>query len=331
MRLLVKISLALVAVVIILGAYTRLTDAGLGCPDWPGCYGFLGVPKSTEALNQAAIAFPDSPVEHHKALNEMVHRYAAGLLGLLVLAIAVVALRQRNAVPRQPVKLPLLLLALIIFQAALGMWTVTMNLQPLIVMGHLLGGFSTASLLWLLHLRMQNQLPGRSMMNGDTPLRKLAPLAAFALVVVVLQIALGGWIAANYAALACTELPFCEGNWTERLDIAGAFSVPTAETYQYGAHDYAERMTMHVAHRIGAVITLVVLGWLLVKGWLTAASSSGKRILNAIAILLIVQFALGISNVVLMLPLGIAVAHNAVGGLLLLSLVTLNYYIARKA
>ena len=327
MRTLVKFSLMFAVVVIVLGAYTRLTDAGLGCPDWPGCYGFLSVPQSAESVDMAASAFPDAPFESEKAWNEMVHRYAAGILGLLILAIAVVAYRQRHAIPRKPLKLPILLLALVIFQAALGMWTVTMNLQPVVVMGHLLGGFSTISLLFLLSLRLNRH----QLMGVDTAMRRLGGLAAFALIVVICQIALGGWVAANYAALACTELPICEGNWSERLDILGAFSVPAADSYQYGAHDYPERMTIHVAHRVGAIVTLLVVGYLLIKGWRNAQSRLMKANLNMIALLLVVQIALGISNVVFMLPLGIAVAHNAVGALLLLSLVALNYNIARKA
>lgn len=324
MRALVKFSLLLTLVVIVLGAYTRLTDAGLGCPDWPGCYGELTVPKSAE---QAAIAFPDAPLETQKAWNEMIHRYAAGSLGLFILAIAISALVRVRKHPEQPVKLPLLLLVLVIFQAALGMWTVTMNLQPLIVMGHLLGGFSTLSLLYLLHLRLQRI----HMPMGDAGMRKLAGLAALALLVVIAQIALGGWVAANYAALACTDLPFCEGYWTERLDVAGAFSIPEAQTYQYGAHDYAERMTMHVAHRLGAYVTTVVVALLLWFGFAKAQSKVMRRALTWVAVALVVQLALGFSNVIFMLPLKVAVAHNLVGALLLLSLVGLNYKIARNA
>ncbi|PTC00698.1 cytochrome B [Thalassospira xiamenensis] len=327
MRTLVRFSLIFALVVIVLGAYTRLTDAGLGCPDWPGCYGFLSVPKTAEHISIATSAFPDAPLEQHKAWNEMVHRYAAGILGLLILAIAIVAFRKRDDIPRKPLKLPFLLLALVIFQAALGMWTVTMNLQPIVVMAHLLGGFSTISLLYLLSLRLQRH----QLMGVDTAMRKMGGIASLALIVVIAQIALGGWVAANYAALACTQLPICEGNWSERLDILGAFSVPAADTYQYGAHDYAERMTMHVAHRIGAIVTLIVVGYLVIKGWLTARSNLFKRSINIVALLLVVQILLGLSNVIFMLPLGIAVAHNAVGVLLLMSLVALNYNIARKA
>ncbi|EKE81494.1 COX15/CtaA family protein [Idiomarina xiamenensis] len=327
MRLLVKFTVLVAFCVIILGAYTRLTDAGLGCPDWPGCYGFVGVPKTTEQLNQAQLRFPDNPVEHHKARNEMVHRYLAGSLGLLIAAIAVVAIKRRTKQPNSPLKLPILLLGLVIFQAALGMWTVTMNLQPLIVMGHLLGGFATLSLLFLLALRIQ---PYR-LAGGDPLLRRYRSFALIALFVVLAQIALGGWVAANYAALACTEFPFCEGNWWQRLDVAGAFSVPAADNYLYGAHDYDDRMTMHIAHRIGAIITSIVVLALLIKCWRQAVSNFFRRNLLIVGLLLLVQVALGISNVWFSLPLPVAVAHNAVGVLLLISLVALNYNIARKA
>ena len=153
MKKLTLFSIFLAAVVIILGAYTRLTDAGLGCPDWPGCYGNLTVPLSEEKVAQANAAYPERPVEAFKAWNEMIHRYFAGTLGVCVLAIALIALRQRDK--GTPVKLPLLLLGLIIFQAALGMWTVTLNLLPVVVMGHLLGGFSVLSCLFILYLRLR--------------------------------------------------------------------------------------------------------------------------------------------------------------------------------
>ncbi len=329
MRLLVKISVVFAFIVIVLGAFTRLTEAGLGCPDWPGCYGFMKVPSQEEHIQQAELRFPDAPVEHAKAWNEMVHRYFAGTLGLLILTIAIIAWvksRRYSHYPT-PVKLPTLLLGLVIFQAALGMWTVTMNLQPLIVMGHLLGGFSVISLLYLLSLRLSSfRLAG-----GDPELRRYRGLAFFTLLVVIGQIALGGWVAANYAAVACTELPFCEGNWTAQLDFAGAFSIPEADTYQYGAHDYNDRMTMHVMHRVGAIITFLVISALLFKCWRKAKSHFFRRSLIVIGLLLSLQILLGISNLVFQLPLWNAVAHNAVGALLLLSLVALNYNLSRKA
>lgn len=329
MRALVRFSVFLAFCVIVLGAFTRLTESGLGCPDWPGCYGFLSVPSEAEHIAQAESLYPESPVQAHKAWYEMIHRYFAGTLGIFILLIALTAWFKRRQPTHKPtpVKLPTFLLLLVVFQAALGMWTVTMNLQPLIVMGHLLGGFTIVSLLLLLYLRLAPYRVG----GGDPELRRYRGLALFALLVVFFQIALGGWVAANYAAVACTELPFCEGNWSANLDFAGAYSIPEAETYQYGAHDYNDRMTMHVVHRVGAIITTLVVAWLLFKCWRKAVSGFFRKSLFVIALLLILQIALGISNVVFGLPLWVAVSHNAVGALLLLSLVALNYNLSRKA
>ncbi len=194
-------------------------------------------------------------------------------------------------------------------------------------MGHLLGGFSILSLLYLLKLRLEPYRVG----GGDPELRRYRGLALFTLFVVLGQIALGGWVAANYAAVACTELPFCEGNWTANLDFSGAFSIPEASTYQFGAHDYDDRMTMHIVHRFGAIVTTLVVGWLLFKCWRKAVSGFFRQSLVVIGLLLILQIALGVSNVVFSLPLWVAVSHNAVGALLLLSLVALNYNLSRKA
>src|SRR5690606_4955338 len=197
--------------VIVLGAYTRLKDAGLGCPDWPGCYGFLSVPSTAAQIAEAEARFPHAPFEAHKAWPEVVHRYVASGLGLLIILINVQAFRHRRE-PGQPLKLPLLLLALVILQGLFGMWTVTLNLWPQVVTAHLLGGFTTISLLWLLTLRLFN----RPWPQPYVPIQhwiKLKPLATFCLVLVICQIALGGWVSANYAALACPELPTCQGRW----------------------------------------------------------------------------------------------------------------------
>ncbi|BDX04560.1 COX15/CtaA family protein [Planctobacterium marinum] len=325
MKTLVKVSIFLTIVVIILGAYTRLTDSGLGCPDWPGCYGHMVVPKSDEAITKAEIAFPERPLEASKAWIEMIHRYFAGTLGLLILFIFIIALKNRQQ--QTPVKLPFVILLLVIFQAALGMWTVTMNLLPVVVMGHLLGGFTLLSLLFLLHLRMKPyRIPG-----GDPRVRKYGRYATLGLFILVIQIALGGWTSANYAALACTELPICEGNWYEKLNFSGAFSVPEADNYEFGAHPYDERMTMHIVHRFGALITFLYLCWLGIRLYTSAISDRVKNQSVLMVSLLGVQIALGVSNVVFSLPIVVAVAHNAVAALLLLALILLNYTLYRKA
>lgn len=325
MKTLVKVSLILTLFVIILGAYTRLTDSGLGCPDWPGCYGHIVVPKTDSAISQAEAAFPERPLESRKAWIEMIHRYFAGALGLFILTIFVVALKNRQQ--SGPLKLPFVILLLVVFQAALGMWTVTMNLLPVVVMGHLLGGFSILSLLFLLYLRLDPyRIPG-----GDPRVRQFGKYALLGLVILVAQIALGGWTSANYAALACTELPICEGNWYEKLNFSGAFSVPEADNYEFGAHPYDERMTMHIVHRIGALITFVYLCWLAIRLYTAAISDRIKNQAVLMTVLLGVQIALGVSNVVFSLPIAVAVAHNAVAALLLLSLILINYTLYRKA
>lgn len=325
MKKLVKFSMFLTFVVIVLGAYTRLTDSGLGCPDWPGCYGHLTVPKSDTAVANAEAAFPERPLESRKAWVEMIHRYFAGTLGLFILAIAILGIKNRQQ--GTPVKLPILILFLVVFQAALGMWTVTMNLLPVVVMGHLLGGFTILSLLFLLHLRLKSfRIPG-----GDLNVRRYGKYGMLGLVILVAQIALGGWTSANYAALACTELPVCEGNWYERLEFAGAFSVPEADNYEFGVHPYEDRMTMHIVHRFGAVITFIYLCWLGIRLYTTAISDRIKNQSVLMISILGVQIALGVSNIVFSLPIAVAVGHNAVAVLLLLSLILVNYTLYRKA
>lgn len=324
MKKLVLLGVGLALVVIILGAFTRLTDAGLGCPDWPGCYGHLTVPETDAHIEAAEQAYPERPFEAHKAWNEMIHRYFAGSLGLLILAIAIVSIVKRSY--ERPLKLPLILLALVTFQAALGMWTVTMNLLPVVVMGHLLGGFSVVSLLFLLYLRMTPyRIPG-----GDPQVLPMAKFASLGIAILVVQIALGGWTSANYAALACTELPVCEGNWYERIDVGGAFSVPEAENYEFGAHNYEQRMTMHIVHRAGALITFIYLCWLAIRLYGLASSSLIKRLSMTLVVVLGVQVALGVSNVVFSLPLAVAVMHNAVAAVLLLIMVMICYTLYRK-
>ena len=324
MKKLVLVSILLAMVVIVLGAYARLTDAGLGCPDWPGCYGHLSFSKTTENIEIAQQAFPDRPFEEHKAWNEMIHRYFASALGFLILVIFINSLFSKAY--NKPVKLPLFLVFLVCFQGALGMWTVTLNLLPAVVMGHLLGGFTVLSGLFLLYLRLTPfRIPG-----GDARMRHFGKFAILGMVILTAQIALGGWTSANYAALACTELPVCQGNWYERLNFSGAFSVPEAENYEFGAHDYDERMTMHIVHRIGALITFLYLCWLGIRLYAVASSNLIKKLSTLMVLVMGVQIILGISNVVYSLPIAVAVMHNAVAACLMLVLITISYTLYRK-
>lgn len=326
MKKLVFISILLAFVVIILGAYTRLTDAGLGCPDWPGCYGQLLVPNTETTVNAANKAFPERPVEAQKAWNEMIHRYFASALGLCILIIFIWSLVRRLRDNSGPIKLPFLLLILVCFQGALGMWTVTLNLLPVVVMGHLLGGFTVLSCLFLLYIRLKKiRVPG-----GDVRIRRFAKLGLIGIVLLVGQIALGGWTSANYASLACTELPICQGNWVDKLDIGGSFSVPEAKNYEFGVHSYEERMTMHVMHRFGAIIVFLFLCWFAITLYAKASSSIIKRLTVFLILALGVQIGLGVSNVIYALPIVIATMHNAVAALLLLIMVQLTYTMYRK-
>lgn len=317
LKVLVSCAVVLAMLVILLGAYTRLTDAGLGCPDWPGCYGFLKVPEQAHHIEQAEALYPERPVESHKAWNEMTHRYFAGTLGVLILAIFFVSLRQKRLF------LPSLLLGLVIFQAALGMWTVTLALHPVVVMGHLLGGFSLLSLLALYWWQLQ---PAPFIAVKQSLKLLFWPV----LLVLSVQIALGGWTAANYAALACIQLPVCEAGWASRLNFDEAFSLHLGyDNYEYGVMSQSARVTVHVMHRIGAVITLLVVAAYAIALW---RQSSGviQQLALAVLVLLLLQFSLGLANVVLHLPLANAVAHNFVAANLVMCLAVIGYQLHRN-
>ncbi|MDR2875677.1 MAG: COX15/CtaA family protein [Methylobacillus sp.] len=300
--------------VVVLGAYVRLSDAGLGCPDWPGCYGHLSVPQAEDALAHS----PNAPLEAHKAWKEMVHRYFAGTLGLLLLALCVTAWRKRRAF-HAPVALPTALLLVVGFQAALGMWTVTLLLKPAIVSAHLLGGMTTLALLtWLAHRRFGSFSSRFGERNNA-----LKPWARLGLVILAIQIFLGGWTSSNYAALACADFPLCQGALLPPTDFTNAFHMirELGQTADGAQIPFAALTAIHWTHRLGALVTLLYLGWLAAR----TMRAPGLGALGAIiAVLLLLQIGLGISNVMFSLPLPVAVAHNAVAALLLVSLVVLN-------
>ncbi|MFT6919564.1 MAG: cytochrome c oxidase assembly protein subunit 15 [Cognaticolwellia sp.] len=326
LRKLVFVSILLAIVVVSLGAYARLTHAGLGCPDWPGCYGLVEVPKTSAQIMAAEQAFPERPVEPEKAWNEMIHRYFAGVLGLLILIIALISLKRRAQ--RGPLGLPILILIVVIFQAALGMWTVTMKLMPVVVMGHLLGGFTTLCLLLLLYLRLSDfRVPG-----GDIGLKKHFKFAVIGIFILVGQIALGGWTSSNYAALTCAELPICQAGWVEQMNFEHAFDLipPEKESYEFGHLDHASRLTIHVMHRLGAIVTTLYLFWLAIRIYLQAQAPFFKNAALSLGFILSVQVGLGISNVWFSLPLNVAVSHNVAAAMLMMSLITMTYSLKRK-
>ncbi|WP_367990216.1 heme A synthase [Vibrio sp. NTOU-M3] len=316
---LVRVALILTFIVIMLGAYTRLADAGLGCPDWPGCYGQLTVPVQQHELERASSLYPDLKVEADKAWLEMIHRYFAGTLGLVVFAITALSIKSRAV----PSFLPISISLVVVFQALLGMWTVTMKLMPVIVMGHLLGGFTLFALLALLYWRLTH---AQDQIDHLTIPPMLRLLALTSLLFLLVQIALGGWTSSNYAALMCTSLPLCEGDWRSHLDFVNAFTLiqPERETYEFGTLDYGARMTIHVVHRIGALV-VAVSTLCLIYQMLAESDSVLNRLAWRVFSLLCLQIGLGISNVVLSLPLAVAVAHNLGAALLMLSLLYVNF------
>lgn len=323
-RNLVLLALMLTLGVVSLGAFVRLSDAGLGCPDWPGCYGKLTPHHAAEAIDAAIAAQPDGPVTHVKAWKEMVHRYFAGTLGMLVLGLAVLAWRRRRDTRGGP-GLPLLLLGLIVFQALLGMWTVTQLLKPLVVTAHLLGGMTTLSLLLWLWLRERGDAAPGTVARVD----HLRGSAILALALVAIQIALGGWVSSNYAALACTDFPLCQGAWAPAMDFAHGFTVQRelGETASGELLPLAALTAIHWTHRVMALIIALYLAWLISR----LLRTPGYAALGvALAALLALQVTLGISNVLLSLPLGLAVAHNTGAALLLAALVLLNYRLGRR-
>ncbi|MGD9600212.1 MAG: heme A synthase [Gammaproteobacteria bacterium] len=305
-------------IVIVKGAYVRLSDAGLGCPDWPGCYGQLVVPATAEEVGDVA-HLDARPLEPGKAWREMIHRYLASSLGTGILLLALLAWRQRARC--SPV-IPFLLVPLVILQGLLGMWTVTWLLKPLVVVAHLLGGFTVLALLWWHWLDTRDAPRARASSS-------LRPFAAVALAVLAVQVFLGGWTSANYAALACTDFPRCHGAWWPQTDFENAFVLwrGLGVNYEFGVLDTPARTAIHLAHRAGALcVTGVILG-LVVAAW-RRADARGRRIAWCILALLAVQVLLGITNVLRGLPLPVAVMHNGTAALLLLGLVTLFRHVS---
>jgi len=344
--------------IVMFGAFVRLSNAGLSCPDWPTCYGKATWPGHAQDIAQANAAFPGRPYETSKAWREQVHRFLAGSLGVMVLVIALMsAWRRRFTVAcvllaavfavigvvmymrgervvssflsALAIALPLVAaarldrpgawrvgvaaLGVIIFQAMLGMWTVTLLVKPIVVTGHLLGGIATFALLAWSALRWW---------RVGTPDHRFAALrapVAIGIVVLVCQIALGGWTSSNYAALACgLDFPTCLGAWWPETDFPQAFVLwrGIGVNYEGGVLDMAARSAIQVTHRIGALVTFCYLAWLSHK----LARAGLRKVGIAIGVVLVVQVLLGIGNVHLGLPLPVATAHNGVAALLLFTL-----------
>jgi cytochrome c oxidase assembly protein subunit 15 len=302
LRVLILATIGLTFVVIVMGAYVRLSDAGLGCPDWPLCY---GRPVPAQIADADALA---------KAWKEMGHRYLAGALGILILLIAVLSWKARRAP-----WLATAIAALVVFQATLGKWTVTMLLKPAIVTAHLLGGMAILALLAVLALSRRD-----SSSSGN--FREIRWPAALALAALVIQIALGGWVSANYAALACPDLPGCMGQAFPPMDFGNAFHVlrELGRTGEGELLPLPALTAIHWSHRMFAAVAAALVAFAAFR----AFRFPGLRGIGVLtAGLLLVQLFLGIANVAFGLPLALAAAHNAGAALLLVSLVVLNFFV----
>ena len=311
--------------VIVLGAYVRLSDAGLGCPDWPGCYGHVTVPSQDANVHLQDPDWHTRPLEPGKAWREMIHRYLASTLGfgIVVLAAALLRGKLRRAADVSPVVF--LLVPLVVLQGLLGMWTVTLLLKPLVVSAHLLGGLATLSLLWWNLLSVRGLKPVAASRAG------LYGLARLAMLVLVLQIFLGGWTSANYAALACTDFPTCQGRWWPHTDFREAYVLwrGLGINYEFGVLDTPARTAIHVGHRLGALLATLVIASTALLAW-RSRQPRLRRVASCILAALALQVSLGITNVLGGLPLPVAVAHNGVAAVLLLTLLTLVHSTRRN-
>ena len=317
--------------VITLGAYVRLSHAGLGCPDWPGCYGYLiGVPDNSIEIANAENSFQGSYVDIGKAWKEMIHRYIAGALGIFIFILPFIFYKNNT---NKLFKLSLLVSILVVMQAMLGMLTVTLQLQPLIVMMHLMGGLTIITLLWLIFLRYnKNNYFNESQSFPNLSLKRiknLSVLGYITLIVLVIQIMLGGWTSTNYAALACADFPKCNASWWPQMDFYNAFMIELATdlNYEFGRLDSPARVAIHFTHRIWAIVAAAMLVILSIASYKTIKISYQKIISLCLVSFLFIQVTLGILNIKMGLPIYVAVAHNGNAAILLMCLVTQLYLI----
>jgi len=300
---------------IMFGAFVRLTDSGLGCPDWPGCYGKLSPLGAAHDIRQAYEAMPFGAVSLPKAWIEMIHRYAGSLLGLLIIGIVFMAVRHRKLLGHKPA-LAIVALFAVCLQGAFGAWTVTLQLMPIIVTSHLLGGMGLLALMTWLAAREKNHVA------VEPSARRWRPWAALGLMVLFVQIALGGWVSTNYAALACMDFPTCHGQWLPQMDVSSGFSLirglgelPSGETISQHA-----LTAIHWVHRSFALFVFLFLGFI---GWKLRAYAGLRSPAHLLLALLLAQLLTGLTTIFFQWPLLIAVLHNGGAAGLVLACVTL--------
>ena len=341
-----KLALAAVLIgltVVVLGAYVRLTAAGLGCPDWPGCYGHLS-PLGAEQSVAAGAALAGAPLDVGKAWHEMIHRYAASTLVLLIVLITALALASRHESATRS-RYAVALLGIVVLQAVLGMLTVTWQLEPLIVTMHLIFGLTTLGLLWWLWLSLREEedaqgsrarastlagarrVSGSAAASGDA-WRWARGLAFLGLACLALQIALGGWTSSNYAAIACPDFPTCQGSWWPAMDYHHAFVLWRAPRVDYegGVLANPARVAIHFTHRLGAFVTacaLIAAALAVLRNRALRSSPTRRTAALCVLLALAAQLSIGVSMVLRGFPLWLATAHNAGAALTLLAVLAL--------
>ena len=308
-------------VVIALGAWTRLVDAGLGCPDWPGCYGFVVFPINEAEIAIAESRYPTFPYDINKAIPEVVHRYFAAALGLLAIFLVYLSFRKTNDKSIQGWSC--FLLIFICLQGTFGYLTVSLKLLPIIVTIHLFGGFTTLLLLYFIYLKSRN-----FEIFNQINISNLKLISGIALAVLVFQIFLGVWTSTNYASLACADFPTCQGSYLPEMDFKNGFNLnqEVGPNYLYGLLDNPARVAIHYSHRISALLVTFIFLILMSRLWFSEAAP----LASTLGILLLTQITLGIINVVYVLPLYVAIAHNLVAACLLLATFTVNYLAWKK-
>ena len=308
-------------VVIALGAWTRLVDAGLGCPDWPGCYGFVVFPINEAEIAIAESRYPTFPYDINKAIPEVVHRYFAAALGLLAIFLVYLSFRKTNDKSIQGWSC--FLLIFICLQGTFGYLTVSLKLLPIIVTIHLFGGFTTLLLLYFIYLKSRN-----FEIFNQINISNLKVISGIALAVLVFQIFLGVWTSTNYASLACADFPTCQGSYLPEMDFKNGFNLnqEVGPNYLYGLLDNPARVAIHYSHRISALLVTFIFLILMSRLWFSEAAP----LASTLGILLLTQITLGIINVVYVLPLYVAIAHNLVAACLLLATFTVSYLAWKK-